>query len=90
MSAIDKLFTNLRREKRKALMPFITAGDPDLDFTAAVFKEVVARGRHSDGACPRQTERPRHPRMSLRSRRQRRDGDRATNWNFEGVIPHSL
>ena len=25
-------------------MPFITAGDPDLDFTSAVLKEIVARG----------------------------------------------
>jgi tryptophan synthase alpha chain len=46
MSTIDQLFTKLRREKRKALMPFITAGDPDLDFTAAVLKEVVGRGCH--------------------------------------------
>lgn len=27
-------------------MPFVTAGDPDLDFTAAVLKELVARGCH--------------------------------------------
>jgi tryptophan synthase alpha chain len=46
MPAIDELFTNLRREKRKALMPFVTAGDPDLDFTAAVVREVVRRGCH--------------------------------------------
>jgi tryptophan synthase alpha chain len=46
MSAIDDLFANLRREKRKALMPFITAGDPDLKFTAAVLKELVGRGCH--------------------------------------------
>ncbi len=46
MSTIDKLFSSLRREKRKALMPFVTAGDPDLQFTAEVLKEVVARGCH--------------------------------------------
>lgn len=46
MTKIDQLFTILRREKRKALMPFITAGDPDLAFTAAVLKEVVGRGSH--------------------------------------------
>src|SRR3990172_11638641 len=46
MSAIDELFTKLRREKRKALMPFVTAGDPDLKFTAAVLKELVGRGCH--------------------------------------------
>ncbi|NOY42237.1 MAG: tryptophan synthase subunit alpha [Planctomycetes bacterium] len=44
MSAIDQLFIKLRNENRKALMPFVTAGDPDLDFTAAVIKELVARG----------------------------------------------
>jgi tryptophan synthase alpha chain len=46
MSSIDDLFTTLRRAQRKALMPFITAGDPDLDFTAAVINEVVKRGAH--------------------------------------------
>lgn len=46
MSAISDLFSNLRREKRKALMPFVTAGDPDLEFTAAVVKELVGRGAH--------------------------------------------
>ncbi len=44
MSAIDELFTKLRAENRKALMPFITAGDPDLKFTAEVLQELVARG----------------------------------------------
>jgi tryptophan synthase alpha chain len=46
MSRIDSLFTKLRRERRKALMPFVTAGDPDLEFTAAVIQELVARGAH--------------------------------------------
>jgi len=46
MSSIDDLFTKLRREKRKALMPFVTAGDPDLKFTAAVLREMVGRGCH--------------------------------------------
>ena len=41
---IPDLFAKLRAENRKALMPFVTAGDPDLDFTAAVLKEVVSRG----------------------------------------------
>ncbi len=44
MSSIDKLFSELRTAKRKALMPFVTAGDPDLEFTAAVIQELVARG----------------------------------------------
>jgi tryptophan synthase alpha chain len=44
MSAIDQLFKKLRSEKRKALMPFVTAGDPDLEFTAAVLQEFARRG----------------------------------------------
>lgn len=44
MSAIDILFSRLRSTGRKALMPFVTAGDPDLEFTAAVIRELVARG----------------------------------------------
>lgn len=44
MPTIPELFAKLRADGRKALMPFVTAGDPDLDFTAAVLKEVVARG----------------------------------------------
>ena len=41
---IDQLFATLRSQRRKALMPFVTAGDPDLDFTAAVLGELAARG----------------------------------------------
>jgi tryptophan synthase alpha chain len=44
MSRIDQLFAELRRQKRKAFMPFVTAGDPDLDFTAEVIRELDARG----------------------------------------------
>jgi len=44
MSAIDTLFATLRQTGRKALMPFVTAGDPDLEFTAAVIRELVGRG----------------------------------------------
>jgi tryptophan synthase alpha chain len=46
MPTIDQLFTDLRRQNQKALMPFVTAGDPDLDFTAAVLQELVGRGCH--------------------------------------------
>lgn len=46
MSAIDQLFKDLRAAGRKALVPFVTAGDPDLDFTAAVLGEVVRQGAH--------------------------------------------
>ena len=44
MSAIDILFRELRTAKRKALMPFITAGDPDLPFTADLLRTLTARG----------------------------------------------
>lgn len=46
MSKIDDLFDKLRAERRKALMPFLTAGDPDLDFTAAAVRELAERGCH--------------------------------------------
>ncbi len=44
MSAIDQLFTDLRTAGRKAFMPFVTAGDPDLAFTTDVLSTLVARG----------------------------------------------
>jgi tryptophan synthase alpha chain len=44
VSAIDILFRELRGSGRKALMPFVTAGDPDLAFTAAVLQELARRG----------------------------------------------
>src|SRR5438874_3500160 len=44
MSRIDQLFTDLRSQKRKAFMPFVTAGDPDLEFTEAVIRELDRRG----------------------------------------------
>lgn len=44
MSAIDRLFEELRSKNQKALMPFITAGDPDLDFTSAMIGELARRG----------------------------------------------
>jgi tryptophan synthase alpha chain len=44
MSRIDQLFADLRSQKRKAFMPFVTAGDPDLDFTEQVIRELDRRG----------------------------------------------
>ena len=44
MTTIDELFTQLASRGRKALMPFITAGDPDLEFSAAVLQEFARRG----------------------------------------------
>ncbi|NQU25612.1 MAG: tryptophan synthase subunit alpha [Candidatus Nealsonbacteria bacterium] len=44
MSAIDQLFDRLRQSGRKAFMPFVTAGDPDLEFTADVLRTLVEHG----------------------------------------------
>ncbi len=44
MSAIDTLFEKLKTEHRKAFMPFLTAGDPDLEFTCQVIREFARRG----------------------------------------------
>jgi tryptophan synthase alpha chain len=44
MSAIDTLFEDLRKTGRKALMPFVTAGDPDLAFTADLVRLLIERG----------------------------------------------
>ncbi len=46
MNRIDALFSRLRAEKQRALMPFVTAGDPDLPTTAMLINELVARGAH--------------------------------------------
>jgi len=44
MSKLDQLFADLRAKNRKAFMPFVTAGDPDLAFTANVIRELDRRG----------------------------------------------
>jgi tryptophan synthase alpha chain len=44
MNPIDALFARLRAEKRKAFIPFVTAGDPDLAVTTEVVHELVRRG----------------------------------------------
>ncbi len=44
MNRIDQIFADLRRDGRKALMPFVTAGDPDLGATAAFLRGAAARG----------------------------------------------
>lgn len=46
MSRIDDLFQELRSNKQKAFMPFVTAGDPDLEFTADLLKSLDATGCH--------------------------------------------
>ena len=44
MNPIDQVFSRLQAERRKAFIPFITAGDPDLDATARLVRECARRG----------------------------------------------
>jgi tryptophan synthase alpha chain len=46
MNRIDSLFSRLRSDNRRALMPFLTAGDPDLGTTALLVAEMIQRGSH--------------------------------------------
>jgi tryptophan synthase alpha chain len=43
MNPIDAVFTRLRSEGRKAFLPFVTAGDPDLATTATLVRELAGR-----------------------------------------------
>jgi tryptophan synthase alpha chain len=44
MNPIDRLFATLRASGRKAFMPFVTAGDPDLAFTRELLPAVAESG----------------------------------------------
>ncbi len=44
MSAIDEVFARCRRERRAAFIPFLTAGDPDLETTADLLQAFVDGG----------------------------------------------
>ena len=44
MNPIDALFQDLGRRGQKAFIPFITAGDPNLNITDAALHELAARG----------------------------------------------
>lgn len=44
MNPIDALFTRLRTQKKKAFIPFLTAGDPDVETSAAIIVEAARRG----------------------------------------------
>jgi tryptophan synthase alpha chain len=44
VTRIDKVFKQLKAKGDKALIPFITAGDPDLDTSRALALEMAARG----------------------------------------------
>jgi len=44
MNRIDETFARLREAGRTAFIPFITAGDPDIETTAALVRELDRRG----------------------------------------------
>ena len=44
MNAIDALFARLRAQGRKAFIPFLTAGDPELAATVQLARSLPARG----------------------------------------------
>jgi tryptophan synthase alpha chain len=44
MNPIDALFNRLRSQGRKAFMPFVTAGDPDLHATPQLLRELAGHG----------------------------------------------
>ncbi len=46
MSAVDELFADLRNRNEKAFMPFLTAGDPNLETSAALLKTLDQAGCH--------------------------------------------
>ncbi|MFM2093950.1 MAG: hypothetical protein RIS70_1074 [Planctomycetota bacterium] len=44
MSAIDRVFEDYRKQNRRLIVPFITAGDPDLEFTGNLLVELASQG----------------------------------------------
>lgn len=46
VNPIAQLFANLKERKQTALMPFVTAGDPDLEFTAQTILALQNCGCH--------------------------------------------
>jgi tryptophan synthase alpha chain len=44
MGRIDQTFERLQKAHERALIPYVTAGDPDLDMTKALVREMVRRG----------------------------------------------
>jgi tryptophan synthase alpha chain len=44
MSRIGQTFERLRKRRECALIPYVTAGDPDLEMTKRLVREMIARG----------------------------------------------
>ena len=47
MNAIDSLFQRLRSQGKKAFLPFVTAGDPDLAATVRLSQALIRAGAHA-------------------------------------------
>src|SRR5947208_16816297 len=45
-TAIGRKFQELKRQGKKAFIPFITAGDPDLEMTVNLVPELERAGSH--------------------------------------------
>ncbi len=60
MNRIDAMFSRKREEGKKALITFVTAGDPDVGTTRRIVLALEAAGRTSwNWACPIPTPWPR-------------------------------
>lgn len=46
MSSIDELFNLLKQNDQTAFMPFVTAGDPNIEFTESLLLALAASGCH--------------------------------------------
>ncbi|HYP53908.1 MAG TPA: tryptophan synthase subunit alpha, partial [Pyrinomonadaceae bacterium] len=44
MNRIEETFARLRRDGRRAFIPFVTAGDPDIETTSALVVELARAG----------------------------------------------
>jgi tryptophan synthase alpha chain len=44
MSRISQTFEHLQKTHERALIPYVTAGDPDLEMTKRLVREIVRRG----------------------------------------------
>jgi tryptophan synthase alpha chain len=44
MSRIEQVFKDLKKQNKKALIPFITAGDPSVDLTLKILHQMVKSG----------------------------------------------
>ena len=44
MNRIESIFLNNKEQGRKAVMPYITAGDPNIDFTGSLIRKIADAG----------------------------------------------